>query len=231
MGTASLSASYIGSTTATIKASASGWTLPEGDDKYYGNESNGSTVIITYSNLVYQWTIDGKSATGSSPSVSISGLSAGSTYKVSASVTVSCTETITETNWWTDSSGNVVTGTPIVDTTTGIYVGEAHPSIIVYTAPSSFVWEVTPIQGSRIAITANDWNTLCNKLTAYNCWKNQSGSSTNYSSAKMSADDRITAAAYNTLANALGVSTVVAGKTLITAKAFTDLSDAYNAKI
>ena len=82
-------------------------------------------------------------------------------------------------------------------------------------------------------LSANKWNTLVARVKQRKNWENQSGGA-NYSDAEVSSGELVTAAKYNILARALGVSQVTAHTdrttgTLITADVFIALQTAVNA--
>lgn len=116
-------------------------------------------------------------------------------------------------------------------------LGSASDTLIFYTKPAEFSW------GSGVAtnkiiqvsdgLSANKWNTLVARVEQRKNWKNQSGGA-NYNNAKVSSGELVTAAKYNILAKALGVSQVTAHTdkvigTLITADVFIALQTAVNA--
>lgn len=116
-------------------------------------------------------------------------------------------------------------------------LGSASDSLTFYTQPAEFSWGAGVAQGETIqvsnSLTASSWNTLVTRTEQRKNWENQSGGA-DYSSAKASSGELVTASKYNILAKALGVSQVKAHTdkvtgTLITADVFIALQTAVNA--
>lgn len=223
---------------ATISCSAWDWVYPSDHNTTTetGDDANGSKTTISYSNTVWSWSFnDGGRSSSKEPTHTFTGLTAGKANTCRGTLSARCTRTVTRTSWKTDSEGKKTITGP-TSNSTSYNLGSASDSIIVYTKPAAFYWGAGVSQGSTIqisnALTAASWNTLVTRVEERVNWINQK-SGTSYSSAKVSSGDLVTAATYNVLARALGVSTVVAHTknttgTLITASVFIALQTAVN---
>ena len=131
---------------------------------------------------------------------------------------------------WSDAS-NISSSTSTY-TIADVFTNE----ITVYGQPSQFSWGDGVASGNIIQVSAglsaSKWNTLVERIEQWTNWKNQSDGA-DYSDAEVSSGELVTAAKYNILARALGVSTVTAHTknttgTLITASVFIALQTAVN---
>lgn len=230
---------------AKISCTTGEWPYPsDAGTTTTGNDDNGSKTVISYSNRVWSWSFsDGSKASTQNPTHTFTGLTAGRANTCRASLSVTCTKTTTKTSWTTTTTigsdgkeQKTKTTTGPTTTTTTQSLGSASGSITVYTKPTAFYWGAGVAQGQTIqasnALTAASWNTLVTRVEERTNWiKQKSGA--NYSSAEVSSGDLVTAAVYNVLARALGVSTVTAHTknttgTLITASVFIALQTAVN---
>lgn len=227
----------VGRDRAIISCTTGEWPYPnDAGTTTKGNDDNGSKTVISYSNRVWNWSFsDGSTASTQNPTHTFTGLTAGKANICDARLSVTCTKTVTQTSWSTDNEGKKTTTGPTT-TTTIQSLGSDSDSITVYTKPTAFYWGAGVSQDSTIqtsnALSAASWNTLVTRVEERTNWINQENGA-NYSNAEVESNDLITAAAYNVLARALGVSTVTAHTknttgTLITARVFIALQTAVN---
>lgn len=228
----------VGRDSAKISCSAWDWVYPSDHNTTTetGDDANGSKTTISYSNTVWSWSFsDGGRSSSKEPTHTFTGLTAGKANTCRGTLSARCTRTVTRTSWRTDSEGKKTTTGP-TSNSTSYNLGSASDSITVYTKPAAFYWGAGVSQGSTIqasnALTAASWNTLVTRVEERANWINQK-SGASYSSAKVNPGDLVTAAVYNVLARALGVSTVTAHTknttgTLITASVFIALQTAVN---
>ena len=116
-------------------------------------------------------------------------------------------------------------------------LGSASDTLVFYTQPAEFSWGSGVDTDKTIQISgglsASKWNILVARVEQRKNWENQSGGA-DYSAAEASSGELVTAAKYNILARALGISQVTAHTdkitgTLITAGVFIALQTAVNA--
>lgn len=241
---------------AAISCKADKWPYPRDAGQHRtGDDENGSITTISYSNTIWSWTFsDGGTASTKNLTHKFTGLTAGSQNTCRGNLSVECTRTVTTKTWKTTivkvPNGKDENGNPIykdekkkTTTTTGptsnpYSLGSASGSIIVYTKPAEFSWGSGVATDKTIQVSgglsANKWNTLVTRVKQRKNWENRSSDGPNYSDAKVSPGELVTAAKYNILARALGVSQVTAHTdrttgTLITADVFIALQTAVNA--
>lgn len=240
-------------TSASVSFSPGGtWTAPDGSSESYsqGNAEEGIQVKVSYGSISWSWTFsDGGSSSSKSPSHTYTGLGPGRKNWCGVTVQATCTRTETTKTWWTetetqqkpagkDEDGNTIYEEVEVDKTysntasdkTTVEIGQASTDVYVYTKPSAFTRNsgitVDGIIQASNGLTASSWNSFVTKVEEYTNWKKQA-SGANYSSAEVESGELITAAKYNILANALGISTVKVGQ-LITAQVFINLFNGIN---
>lgn len=258
MGSVALSlSSYtkVGRYSAIISCSALDWPYPSDAGTHEtGDDENGSSTTISYSNTIWSWTFnDGGTASTKEPTHQFTGLTAGSRNTCRGTLSVKCTRTVTTKTWKTttvkvpdgkDENGNTIykdekkkTTTTTGPTSTSYSLGSASDSIAVYTKPAEFSWGSGVATDKTIQVSdglsASKWNTLVTRTEQRDNWKDQSGGA-DYGDAEVSSGELVTAAKYNILAKALGVSQVTAHTdkttgTLIIADVFIALQTAVNA--
>lgn len=223
---------------ANISYSASGYNLPS-------NGSKSQVVVDTdirylayewvyeYSDLTYTWSFSpGGTVYGNSGNIEVSGLNAGDKTTIIASITVTCTQTITTyiTEGRADSEGNWTWENHEPYSSSGPYTitsGESS-SIDIYTKSETFSWPTAPQSEKTYIVdvlTAEKWNELAKKASQYKSWNLQND---NYIyNDRVKSGDFISANEYNYVANLLETSEVKAGD-LIAADLFIRLSDKVN---
>ena len=238
-------------TSASVTCTASGFIKPSNKaltpqySNYSGGGANDSSESRrvsgsgeTYGNLTYEWSFSsGNSATGSSTTHSYTGLSTGTSNRVTATVIAysqvtrsSYSGTQSRSRDWIDPPppaegespgqghwGSWSSWSPSLDSlknesTRKEEIDRATGSLTVYTQPAQFSWSRTISRGQTIQtnLTASDWNALVTTAEKRTNWKNQSGG-TSYSGDKVSKGDLLTASKYNSLAGHCGSSNRVSG--------------------
>ena len=208
---------------------------------------------IEYSDLEYSWDFGSSRASGAHDFA----ISAGVGKSISATVTVTCTKTTinaTQSRSRSYTPGKPAVGNPgeegyepaqpeeygewsdwsgdATKSSESYLVGRVTSNTItVYGQPQAFSWSGNIAANQTIqssyGLTASDWNILVTRAEQHTNWKNQSGG-TSYSNANVTSGELISANKYNIIANALGVSGVTAGVTIITASVFIALQTAVN---
>ena len=241
----------------------SGWSTTSSSDTRQTQTKTITQVVYDVSGCTttWSWTFTGGNGGSSSSkegSKTIYGMNAGSRGTVTGRLTASRSakqkkEVYTRTRTRTkttekDDKGNTTTTygewsdwsetgpRTTYGSASSKYLGSASDTLTFYTQPAEFSWGAGVAQGetiqTSIGLSASSWNTLVTRTEQRDNWKDQSGGAS-YSDAKVSSGELITAAKYNILAKALGVSQVKAHTdkvtgTLITAAVFIALSTAVN---
>lgn len=214
-------------------------------------ERTGKTTQVSYAEAdgcftTWKWTFTGctGSANQKSGTTTVTGLTAGRANSITGTLSAKrSSKIITRTykqkqtrikNEDGSYTSWVLSGKTLVSTIktngTGTDLGsQTSNTLIIYTKPNTFTWDI-PSSGYIIDyISATKWNELCDQVGKYLSYKNKSNQYSVANGAKVNPKDWISAAIYNQVANLLGKSTVTANQTLITAAHFTTLRDAVNA--
>ena len=222
-----------------------GWNIPANEPEH---SSGWSTITSTDTRQVQQKTVTQVvyDVTGCTTTWhwSFSGGNGGS----SSVKTGTCTRTRTKTTE-KDDKGNTTTKygewsdwsesgpRTTYSSASSKNLGSASDTLVFYTKPAEFSWGSGVDTDKTIQVSgglsASKWNTLVARVEQRKNWENQSGGA-DYSDAEASSGELVTAAKYNILARALGVSQVTAHTdrttgTLITASVFIALQTAVNA--
>lgn len=184
--------SKILTTSITASYSTSGWSLPT------------SSTTVKYSGLAYSWSFSpgGGTSTSASGSITITGLTAGSSAIIKATLTVSYIKSTY------DSEGNLLSSVKEYPNNSPM-----SKQYTVYTKPESFSWNFTSeiIQDSG-GLTAAKYNNFVTWLGKAMSWSTQTSKSYSHS---VSSGDVIYASDYNFLADIVGASNVK-GNTITT---------------
>ena len=244
MGSASLSkpsSSQVTQITAVSTYSASGFSLPSNSEYWL---SDTSYYLYSYSGLTYSWEFsDGGSSSSASGAHTFTGLSLGTNNILSATVTVSCTQSTTYYAYVSepdldkpilDEEGNP-TGqyeekwywTSAFQGNSSYSLGSATASITIYTQPSKFSLydfkEHTRIQDNLTVEVVTAWCEQCGK---YLSWLNQTNRYDAANHLIPNSKDVITADWYNACSKLCGLNTIVIkDKTRITAQLFKILGE------
>lgn len=232
---------------------SSGWSTITSTDTRQVQQKTVTQVVYDVAGCTTTWHWSFSGGNGGSSSVktgtiTIGGMTAGSRGSVTGRLSATrsakqkkevYTRTRTRTNTkygeWSDwnESGPRTT----YSSASSKNLGSASDTLVFYTKPAEFSWgsgvatdKIIQVSGG---LSANKWNTLVARVKQRKNWENQSGGA-NYSDAEVSSGELVTAAKYNILARALGVSQVTAHTdrttgTLITADVFIALQTAVNA--
>lgn len=154
MGTVTITTNSVGATNAWITCEAKGFSLPA------------STATTIYSDIRYEWAINGakKTTTYSTLSHEITNLSPGSSANCQAWVDVYCTQTIKATDGTTTSE------------TSWYSLGGAGSSIAIYTQPGPWTRWDNLKEGQIVedVLKAEDWNNLLEQCKKWKRWESQS---------------------------------------------------------
>ena len=241
----------------------SGWSTTTSTDTRQVQQKTVTQVVYDASGCTttWHWSFSGGSGGSSSEktgTISIGGMNAGSkgsvTGRLSATrsakkITKKYTRSRTRSKTTTkDEQGNEHTTygewsdwhesgpTTSTSSASSKNLGSASDTLVFYTKPAEFSWGSGVATDKTIQVSdglsASKWNILVTRVEQRKNWENQSGGA-DYSDAKVSSGGLVTAAVYNILARALGVSTVTAHTknttgTLITASVFIALQTAVN---
>lgn len=242
---------------------SSGWSTTTSTDTRQVQQKTVTQVVydVAGCTTTWHWSFSGGSGGSSSEktgTISIGGMNAGSkgsvTGRLSATrsakkITKKYTRSRTRSKTTTkDEQGNEHTTygewsdwhesgpTTSTSSASSKNLGSASDTLVFYTKPAEFSWGSGVATDKTIQVSdglsASKWNILVTRVEQRKNWENQSGGA-DYSDAEVSSGDLVTAAVYNILARALGVSTVIAHTknttgTLITASVFIALQTAVN---
>lgn len=218
----------VGTTTATVSYSASGWTLPPNESSSGGDSANGYSTTTVYSDLRYSWSFNDGGSSGSLSGIhTFSGLSPGMQERLSGTISAYCTAQTTTNSWWTVKVpvqvGTDANGLPIYEyvdelrstsytNTSPFSLGSETATLTVYTHPGDWPWWDSLATGDIIEFTlyAEDWNNLIVQAHKYKKWKAQSDN-VSIINCTVSSGDLITANIYNQMADNCGTGHVRGG--------------------